>query len=112
MPEDRKVVPLPLTRAQATERVREIAKDSRRWAITMPYGKKEAWRRAVNQRQVDLCLREGYVLDEHARLDEHGHWRFRIARVCAGLDIEIDVALEREGASPRLFVVGIRGDRI
>jgi hypothetical protein len=109
---DPAVIPLPLTRARATEIIREISRDSSRWAVTIEYPPGQHWRRTVNRRQVDLCLREGYVLDEHARLDEHDNWRLRVARVCAGLDVVIDVALERKSKAPRLYVVAIQGDHI
>ncbi len=66
----------------------------------------------MNRRQIQFCLREGYVLEEFATLDEFGNWRFHMARVCSGLSIEIEVALESQGSSPRLFVLKIRGDEI
>ncbi len=62
--------------------------------------------------EIQFCLREGYVLEEIATLDEFGNWRFHIARVCAGLNIEIEVALEPQGPHPRLFVLEIQGDEI
>jgi hypothetical protein len=109
--EDPKVIPLPLSRTQMTELVRDIASDSSRWSINVAYSDKQDWRKLVNRRQVDLCLREGYVLDDRSRLDEHGYWRFRVARVCAGLDVVIEVAVSRD-SRPRLYVVDIRGDEI
>jgi len=105
------VVPLPLTRSRATEIVKEIAKTDR-WSINIKYEPTQTWRRLVNRRQVELCLLEGYILDERAALDEYGNWRFEIARVCAGLHVVIDVALQRAPVLPKLFVVGIKGDQI
>ena len=58
-----KVTRLPLTRARATEIVREIVEDSQRWAITVPYTHNQNWRELVNRRQIQFCLREGYVLE-------------------------------------------------
>lgn len=107
---DPKVILLPLTRERATELVRDIEKADR-WISTVKYEDKEAWRTAVNRRQIGLCLREGYVLDDRATLDEHGYWRFQIAQVCSGLHVKLDVALERT-PEPRLFVVHITGDVI
>lgn len=106
------VATLPLSRSRATEIVREIAKTSVRWSINIPYKPTEEWRRLVNRRQVELCLQEGYVLDERATLDEHDNWRFKMARVCGGLSVVIDVALERAPVVPKLFVVAIKGDQI
>lgn len=106
------VARLPLTRTRATEIVREIVEDSQRWAITVTYAHNQNWRGRVNRRQIQFCLREGYVLEETASLDEFGNWRFHIARVCAGLNIEIEVALESQGPKPRLFVLKIQGDEI
>ena len=105
------VVPLPLTRARATDIVRQIAKTAR-WSVIVPYTPAQPWRQLVNRRQVALCLLEGYVLEEHTSLDEHGNWRFHIGRVCAGLNVVIEVALENTPALPRLFVIGIEGDQI
>jgi hypothetical protein len=107
----RVVVPLPLTRSQLTEIVRGIAKTAR-WSINIKYEPSQEWRRLVNRRQVELCLLEGYVLDDRASLDPHDNWRFSIARVCAGLHVVIEVALQRAPAMPKLFVVGIKGDQI
>jgi hypothetical protein len=106
------VTPFPLTRARATEIVREIAKDSSRWSINVPYRDTQKWRGLVNRRQVEWCLLDGYVLQERAELDEHGNWRFNIARVCAGMNVVIEVALQNGPALPRLFVTGIQGDEI
>ena len=78
----------------------------------MAYEQNQNWRERVNRRQIQFCLREGYVLEETATLDEFGNWRFHIARVCAGLNIEIEVALESQGPKPRLFVLKIQGDEI
>lgn len=106
------VTRLPLTRERASAIVRDIADDSSRWAIAMPYDQPQQWRELVNRRQIALCIRDGYILENHARLDPYGNWRFQIARVCGGLHIVIDVALESEVLLPKLFVVGIRGDEI
>jgi len=112
MNENTNVARFPLTRARATEIVREIVEDSRRWTITVTYEHNQNWRERVNRRQIQFCLREGYVLEETATLDEFGNWRFHIARVCAGLNIEIEVALESQGLKPRLFILEIQGDEI
>ncbi len=106
------VVPLPLTRARATEIVREIAKDSSRWSVTIRYGATQQWRALVNRRQVERCLLDGYIREEKAWLDEHDNWRFTIGRVCGGIGVVIEVALERSPALPKLFVVDIKGDEI
>ena len=107
-----KVVQLPLTRAQATERMREIAKDSQRWSIVRSYAHTQEWRKLVNRRQVALCLEEGWILQDRINADQHGWWRFSVARVCAGLDVVIEVAMEDGVPNPRLVVVGISGDEI
>jgi hypothetical protein len=97
---------MPLSRERATEVVRDIAKDSSRWVMLREYSAQEDWRKRVNARQVQLCLAEGYVLDDRATMDEHGHWRFRIARVCAGVNVVLDLALESETVRrPKLFVL-------
>jgi hypothetical protein len=107
------VIQMPPTRARLTEIVREIAKSKPpRWSVVTQYDAKADWRRVVNLRQVLLCLEEGYVLEERARLDVHKNWEFQIARVCAGLDVVITCVLEREPAIPRLFVRKIEGVQI
>lgn len=107
-----KVVPLPLSRERATEIIREIARDSRRWSIVIPYKDPDLWRGFVNRRHIERILREGYVLQEHAELDDKGNWTCQIARVCAGMNVVIDVAFESEGRRPSLFVLKINGSRI
>jgi hypothetical protein len=109
---DRDVIPLPLSRSRATEIVREIAKNSDRWSINVQYEPTQAWRMLVNRRQVELCLLEGYILDDRATLDAYDNWRFKIARVCGGLNVVIEVALQRTQVMPRLFVIAIKGDQI
>jgi len=101
-----------LTRVRATEIVREIAKESQRWMITMTYSQNQIWRELVNRRQIQLCLSEGYVLEHTADMDRFENWRFHIVRVCAGMNIKIEVALESQGRRPRLFVLDIQGDEI
>lgn len=105
------VTPLPLTRARATELVREIERAGR-WSIVIQKELAPGYKWLVNMRQIDLCLKEGWILDDHAKLDEKGNWRFDIGRVCAGVDVVITVAVERTASDPRLFVLAIRGDVI
>lgn len=78
----------------------------------MHYETGQDWRKLVNRRQVELCLKEGYILETHGALDTYGNWTFRMARVCAGLDVVIGVALEPKPLRPRLYVVSIKGDHI
>jgi len=80
--------------------------------ITMTYAQNQAWRKLINRRQIPLCLSEGYILENTANMDKFGSWRFNIVRVCAGMNIKIDVALESQGQQPRLFVLDIQGDEI
>jgi hypothetical protein len=103
---------LPLSRARATAIVQEIAKDSGRWSINMPLGAGTGWRQLVNRRHISLCLREGLVQDEFATLDEHDCWRFEMERMCGGLYVRLEVALERSPAIPKLFVIGITGELV
>jgi hypothetical protein len=107
-----KVTRLPLTRAQATEIVREISGDSTRWAVMVQYKNNADWHKVVNRRQIELCLREGYILVERASMDENNNWRFSIARVCGGLNVVIDVALEGNSKLPKLYVLKVNGDEI
>jgi hypothetical protein len=109
---DDKVTRLPITREKATEIVREISEDSRRWAVLVVYEEHQEWRQLVNRRQIELRLKEGYILEPRSTVNEHGHHVFSIARVCAGLDVAIKVAVDIQGASSRLYVLGINGDRI
>jgi hypothetical protein len=106
-----KVVPLPLRRERLTEIVREIAADDQRWFVVVKPDGSEGitWHYLVNRKQVALCLREGYVLDEHATRDKHGNWQFRIVRVCAGIHVTLGVALESQGDRPKLYVLTING---
>jgi len=80
--------------------------------ITMTYAQNQTWRELVNRRQIQLCLSKGYILENTANMDRFGNWRFHIVRVCAGMNIKIEVALESQGRQPRLFVLDIQGDEI
>jgi hypothetical protein len=106
------VVPIPPRREALTELVREIAADDTRWfLIVQPDGRGGVtWNYLVNRRTVLLCLSEGYVLDDHATRDKEGNWRFRIARVCAGVNVTIECALEANRVQPRLYVLTINGE--
>jgi hypothetical protein len=106
-----KVSVLPLPRQRATERVRE-AVEAGRWSIPSHEGLAPGYKWLVQHRQIELCLREGYILDDYAKLDEHGYWVFRIARVCAGVDVVIHVAMENVAVAPHVIVVKITGDVI
>ena len=110
-PRDARIAVLPLTRSRATDIVREVARAGR-WSINVQYRPTEEWRRLVNRRQIESCLLEGYVLDDKAELDDNDNWRFQIARVCGGLNVVVDVALQRSAALPRLYVIAIKGDQI
>jgi hypothetical protein len=106
------VIPMPLTRSRATEIVREIALDSKRWTITVQYKDTQKWRGLVNRRQVEWCLQDGYVLEDKIPLHESGYWVFTLGRVCAGLDVVVEVAVENGPPLPKLFVTRITGDEI
>ena len=106
------VVPLPISRERASEIVRDISTDSKRWAILIDYKAGSQWRETVNRRQIEMCLCSGYILEDRATVDEHGNFRFRIARVCGGLHVVLNVALESQGILPKLFVLAIDGDKI
>ena len=66
----------------------------------------------VNRRSIELCLKSGYILEDRTEVDEYGNFRFSIRRVCAGVHVVLDVALESEGILPKLFVLAIDGDKI
>ena len=107
-----KVVSMPMSRERVTDIIREIAKDSNRWPVVVPYEETDDWRKKVNRRQIGLCLREGYVLEDRVSADENGYWRFHVARVCSGLDVTIEIALEPDGPNRKAIIIGISGDRI
>jgi len=111
-PRGKKVVPIPITREKGTEIVREIAKDSRRWPILLEYSERQEWFQIVNRRQIELCLKEGYILEDKSTVNDHGHHEFSIVRVCAGLNVKIKVAIDTDSVEPKAYVIGIDGDRI
>jgi hypothetical protein len=106
------VVTLPPSRERLTDIVKAIAAESNRWSINAVLPTDQGGRSMVNRRQVELCLKEGYVCDERASIDRHGNWQFEMARVCAGLDVRIDVVVESAPSVPKLFVIAVRGDQI
>jgi hypothetical protein len=109
---EQRVQQIPPTRERLTDIVREIAAASSRWSLNAAVPTTIDGRSIVNRRQVELCLREGYILDERASTDRHGNWKFEMARVCAGLDVTIDVVVESAPALPCLYVIAIRGEQI
>lgn len=104
------VVPLvpPLSRARATEIVRD-AVAAGRYSITMMHSA-DSFPPAVLSRQIDRVLRDGQILEETVEYDGKGYYQFRMLRVCAGMSVEIDVALEAMKTIPHLFVTRVRGD--
>jgi len=110
--ESHNVVTLPLTKERLTDIAREIGKDSERWPVIIPYGEDQNWQQSVNRRQIELCLREGYVVEKRVTADKHGYWRFNLVRVCSGMHVQIEVALEPDGPERKLIVIGVKGDRI
>jgi hypothetical protein len=107
-----KVTPLPLSKIRITAIIREIASDSARWSINVAAADLHATRHLVNKRQVERCLLDGYVIEEYATLDEHDNWRCSVGRVCGGVHVNIEVAVERSPALPKLFVIAIKGEQI
>jgi hypothetical protein len=111
-PQGANVVPLvpPMSRARATEIVREVVKAGRASIMVMHAG---ATKGAVpNSRQIDSVLRDGQILEDHVEFDGRSYYRFRMLRVCAGTSVEVEVALEALASLPRLFVTRAKGDAI
>jgi len=112
MIEPAKVTPLPPNKIRITAIIREIASDSARWSINVPAEDWQAIRHLVNKRQVERCLLDGFVIEDHAWLDEHDNWRCSVGRVCGGVFVGIEVAVRRSPALPKLFVIAIKGEQI
>jgi hypothetical protein len=106
------VTRMPLSRERLTDIIREIGKDSERWPVAISYEKWQLWRHIVNRRQIELCLLEGWILQDKVTPDENGYWCFQVTRVCSGFNVVIEVALEPDRANRKLIVTGISGDRI
>jgi hypothetical protein len=103
-----KVIAMPLPRARAGDLVRGIV-DAGRWSITVQrigLGPKAT----LVSRHIEAVLQGGWIEDEHAEVDEHGNYRFRMVRLVAGLSVRIEVAMQAAAALPRLFVIGATGE--
>ena len=107
------VIPLvpPLSRARATEMVRDVVKAGR-WRMTMMSSEAERGNAWVNARQIEFALRDGQILDEKVEFDGGKYYRFQMLRVCAGGSVVIEVALEALATLPCLFVTKAKGDQI
>lgn len=105
------VTVLPLTRERASDLVKEIVKAGR-WSFPSHEQLAHGWKWLVTNGQVRQCLTDGYILDDRAKLDKYGNWTFRIGRVCAGMNVVITVAIERETEAPNLYVTEITGNTI
>jgi len=105
------VIQFPRPSNQIIELVREIGLDSSRWSLVKHYTPKEQWRKRINIREIQLCLKEPHIRESMVPRDEHGCLVFSIERITAGRPIVIDVALDDfSGDQPRIFVTNVRSE--
>lgn len=95
-----------LSRARATDMVRG-AVTAGRWSI-----KVQGSVPSVLSRQIERVVSDGQILEEIVEFDGKEFYQFRMLRVCAGVSVEIEVALEAKTTLPHLFVNIARGEQI
>jgi hypothetical protein len=99
---------MPLPRARATAIVREVV-EAGRWSLITQGTRQGQNSRQVFLREVENVLKDGQMIDDVAEADEHNCYRFEMVRVCAGVSVTIDVALEGDSTLPNLFVLRATG---
>lgn len=86
----------PITRERALALIREAVRCGNVLIPDPPDGGE--WYRLMSRRQVDLCLKEGDLIEE-PDIDGYGHVRCVLERFGAGLTVRVHIALmKREGA--------------
>ncbi len=95
-------VPTALSVADALKVIREIAADSSR-VILGKHASKRGRQRAINRRQIDVCLRRG-LIEEGPFMNMHGHWQVTMCRRAAGDEIHCVVAIDW---ATRLIVITV-----
>lgn len=85
--------PTKLSGPAALKKIREIAADTSRIAVT-PYAKRRMLERGQNitRRQVELCIQKGRI-DEGPFLNPRGNWQVNLFRMAAGEELTCVVAI-------------------
>jgi hypothetical protein len=78
------IVPLTLTAPAALKKIREIAAVSAN-IVVISHAVKRQRQRKITRRQIETCLRSGYVdIDEGPFMNEHGNWQTTMRHYSAG----------------------------
>jgi len=96
--------PFPITPEHALALVRQAVECGNVLIPDPPQGGE--WYRLVSRRQVDLCLKEGDLIDK-PKVDMHGHVRCALERFGAGLDVRVHIALMKHDDSWRVVVIEV-----
>jgi len=85
--------------------IRGIAKDTSRIFIVR-HARQRMRERKISMSQVYRCIRKGHIT-EPAHLTIHGAWKCTLQHRCAGDQINVSVALEREENGDYLAVITV-----
>lgn len=85
------VVRLNCTKAWATRKIREVAKDSRNLQIQDPPGD-GPWERTVSVLEAKRCVEDGDIIEDPVQ-DELGNWKFLIRRFSSGGMLTVQAVL-------------------
>ncbi len=96
--------PFPLTSEHALTLVRQAVECGNVLMPDPPNGGE--WYRVLTRRQVDLCLKEGDLVEE-PKVDEHGHIRCALERFGAGLVVRVRVSLMKHEDSWGIVVIEV-----
>jgi hypothetical protein len=96
--------PFPITSEHAITLVREAVACGNVLIPDPPDG--GDWYLLMTRRQVDLCLREGDLVDD-PWVDEHGHVRCALERFGAGMLVRVHIVLMKQEENWRLLVIEV-----
>lgn len=92
-----------LTKDKLVAAVRLAARDTSK-IVFLPEIDKHAMSGMMSYRQAITCLEKGRI-DSAPKLNEHGHWVFRLNRYSANRWLSIDVVAECDGAHVRRLYI-------
>ena len=74
----------------------------------MRYAKRQEFRRIMNLREAQNCLKEPHIVEPMVPVDKHGCYVFTLERITAGRRVLVEVALDDTGPVSRIYVLNVR----
>ena len=79
--------------SDATHHLRSAYVDSSKFFNTVLFGEGHEWQQAITTQRILLVMRDGRIVNT-PELDEHGYYRCRATRDCAGTPVHVTFAIE------------------